>query len=457
VFGVLRARVAEEDTYAYNLSDEMSEIKMTRGTETLASLVYARDADGQVDNTVNKGLLGGEVTEAAYDSNNRLTKSGATAYEYDAANNPTKIGTSTYKYNSADELESGTGATYAYNEVGERTKTTPGTGPATTYGYDQAGNLTSVERPKEGTTSEIKDTYTYNGEELRTSQTISGTTSYIAWDTAESTPLILSDGTNSYIYGVNSIPIEQINTAEKAQYLHHDQAGSTQFIAGETGTTEAAYSYTAYGTVEEHTGTATTLFGYDGQYASSDTGLIYLRAQVYDPATSQFLTVDPLEAITGAPYMYAGDNPINRMDLTGLLESTQSPGELGIPCIYPFCAPPPPVVEALEHGFEKAKESIINAITESNGDEGEAELEEHQEKEAACEQIPTGSKPPRAAYRDLEQETGLSRGELSDALHKLKNDASVPPYANTRIDSEGNVYDEETGENIGNIIDESHG
>ena len=72
--------------------------------------------------------------------------------------------------------------------MGERTKTTPGTGPATTYGYDQAGNLTSVERPKEGATSEIKDTYTYNGEGLRTSQTISGTTNYIAWDTTENTP-----------------------------------------------------------------------------------------------------------------------------------------------------------------------------------------------------------------------------------------------------------------------------
>ncbi len=309
---------AEEDTYAYNLSDQMSEIKMTRGTETLASLVYARDSDGQVDNTVSKGLLGSEVTEVAYDSNNRLTKSGATAYEYDAANNPTKIGTSTYKYNSVDELESGTGATYAYNEVGERTKAAPGTGPATTYGYDQAGNLTSVERPKEGTTSEIKDTYTYSGEGLRASQIISGTTSYIAWDAAESTPLILSDGTNSYIYGVKGLPIEQINTAEKAQYLHHDQAGSTQFIAGETGITEAAYAYTPYGAVEEHTGTATTPFGYDAQYTSSDTGLIYLRARVYDPATAQFLTVDPQEMATRAPYYYAGDNPLNYADLSGL-------------------------------------------------------------------------------------------------------------------------------------------
>jgi RHS repeat-associated protein len=327
---------SEEDTYAYNLSDQMREIRMTRGAETLATLVYARDSDGQVDNTVNKGLLGSEVTEAAYDSNSRLTKSSGTAYEYDAANNPTKIVASTYKYDSADELENGTGATYTYNEVGERTKTTPGTGPATTYGYDQAGNLTSVERPKEGATSEIKDTYAYNGEGLRASQTVSGTTSHIAWDTAENTPLILSDGTNSYIYGVSGFPIEQINnTTEKALYLHHDQAGSTQFIAGETGTTEAAYSYTPYGAIEEHTGTATTPFDYDGQYTSSDTGFIYLRARVYDPATAQFMSVDPAVGITRAPFNYAQDNPLNYEDPTGLGDwlglGLPSPGEVLFP------------------------------------------------------------------------------------------------------------------------------
>jgi YD repeat-containing protein len=40
-------------------------------------------------------------------------------------------------------------------------------GTETTYGYDQASNLTSVERPKEGETAEIKDTYTYDGSGLR--------------------------------------------------------------------------------------------------------------------------------------------------------------------------------------------------------------------------------------------------------------------------------------------------
>lgn len=39
---------------------------------------------------------------------------------------------------------------------------------------------------------------------------------------------------------------------------------------------------------------------------------------VYDPATAQFLSRDPLAAISGEPYSYVGDNPLNRSDPTGL-------------------------------------------------------------------------------------------------------------------------------------------
>jgi RHS repeat-associated protein len=63
------------------------------------------------------------------------------------------------------------------------------------------------------------------------------------------------------------------------------------------------------------------LFGYAGQYTDTETGLQWLRARYYDPTTAQFLTVDPLAAITGARYSYAGCNPITRTDPTGLWSS----------------------------------------------------------------------------------------------------------------------------------------
>ncbi len=306
-----------EDTYTYNEADQMTQVKMAKGTLSLAQINYGRDNDGQVKANTEKGLPGEENHSDTDDENNRITKAGGThEWEYDAANNPTKIGTRSYAYNAADELETRNG--YYYNEMGERTKTAPTKGPATTYGYDQAGNLISVTRPEEGGTKGISDTYTYNGDGLRASQANSEGTKYMAWDIAESTPQILNDGQNSYIYGPNGIPIEQINSEGKALFLHHDQQGSTRLLTGSTGIVEGEMTYDPYGNQIASSGTKTTPLGYDGQYTNSDTGLIYLRAREYDPATDQFMSVDPLLAFTGAPYTYATDNPGNVLDPTGL-------------------------------------------------------------------------------------------------------------------------------------------
>jgi hypothetical protein len=38
----------------------------------------------------------------------------------------------------------------------------------------------------------------------------------------------------------------------------------------------------------------------------------------YDPTTGQFLTVDPLVSVTGQPFSYANDDPVNGSDPSGL-------------------------------------------------------------------------------------------------------------------------------------------
>ena len=43
-----------------------------------------------------------------------------------------------------------------------------------------------------------------------------------------------------------------------------------------------------------------------------------MGARWYDPNTGQFMSVDPLEQLTQQPYSYAGDDPINNTDPTGL-------------------------------------------------------------------------------------------------------------------------------------------
>jgi RHS repeat-associated protein len=308
---------SEEDLVGFNEADQLTKAEMKRGAEVQASLTYARDKDGQLESSTQKGLPGEETTSYAYDENNRLTKGGTSEYKYDEANNPTKIGSSENTFDEANELTKGTGVTYSYDELGERTKRTPTTGQATTYGYDQAGDLTSVERPKEGKTSEIKDSYGSDGDGLRVSETISGSTSYLAWDVSQSLPLLVNDGKNSYIYGPGGLPVEQVSGGGTVTDLHHDQQGSTRMLSSSTGVKEASFTYDAYGNQAGHTGTATTPLGYDGQYTSSDTGLIYLRARAYDPATAQFFSVDPIASLTRTPYNYAYDNPTNFGDPSG--------------------------------------------------------------------------------------------------------------------------------------------
>jgi RHS repeat-associated protein len=113
-----------------------------------------------------------------------------------------------------------------------------------------------------------------------------------------------------YVYGPSHMSVEQMNNSTgTVLYLHHGQQGSTRLLTGSTGTVTGKCTYAAYGSPTCE-GTAATPLGYDGQYTSSDTGLIYLRARVYDPTTAQFL-------VTRAPYSYAVDNPLNRGDASG--------------------------------------------------------------------------------------------------------------------------------------------
>jgi RHS repeat-associated protein len=59
-----------------------------------------------------------------------------------------------------------------------------------------------------------------------------------------------------------------------------------------------------------------------GEQYDPDLGLYYLRARYYNPATGRFLSRDPLDGKAIDPktlhkYLYAGGDPINKIDPTG--------------------------------------------------------------------------------------------------------------------------------------------
>ena len=58
--------------------------------------------------------------------------------------------------------------------------------------------------------------------------------------------------------------------------------------------------------------------GFVGQVEDDSTGLDYLNNRYYDPTLGIFLSVDPLVAKTGTPYLYANGNPTTLSDPSGL-------------------------------------------------------------------------------------------------------------------------------------------
>jgi RHS repeat-associated protein len=314
------------DTRTYNGDDQLTAITDSHGANTLLAFTYTRDLNQSITAETDTGTPNPGTTNYTYNKLSQLTAANTYTYTYDHANNlTTGPSATTQAFNNDSQLcwtGTGTGTcssppagatTYTYSKEGNRTEANPAAGGPTTYSWNSAHALTAI-TPSSGTAT----TYTHDANNLLQTETTGTATIHYTWDTQPSLPLLLSDGTNYYIYGTGPGPIEQINTTTgAASYLLSDQLGSTRALTDSPGNLAATYIYDAWGNETGATGTTTTPFLYAGQYHDPASGLYYMRARWYDPTNGQFLSQDPEVAGTQAPYNYGNNNPVNEMDPSG--------------------------------------------------------------------------------------------------------------------------------------------
>ena len=216
--------------------------------------------------------------------------------------------TNTYVYDSANRLTSVNGQTYQWDNNGNLLS--DGT---STYTYDAANRLTSVSNQSS------VSSYQYNGLGDRLSQTVDSVTTNYVLDLNAGLTQVLSDGSNTYLYGAG-----RIGELQPAGFAYHlgDALGSVRQLADATGTVTLARSFEPFGSVlsissiDDH-----TAYGFTGEWADA-TELMYLRARYIDSTTGRFLQADSWRGDSRNPqtlnkYVYALNNPLRWTDPSG--------------------------------------------------------------------------------------------------------------------------------------------
>ncbi len=319
-------------TAAYDPAGQLLELSVSNSSTLLADFTYTYDNAGQLatNGTTLDGITSDE--EYGYDPLSQLASVGstiggggptsATVHATPAGSLTTSQRGETLVYGDGQELVSltpllGSTITYGYDGNGSRVaSTTPSASPdpdiVTTLSYTAAGHLASVQSPTD------LITYASDARGLRQSRTTTVGTADFTWSTAAGLALLLEDGEREYIYGTGSAPIAQVDSTGAIEYLTGDIIGSTRLITDSAGAQVGTQTFDAFGARTAHSGATGSAFGFSGNWTDPATGYVYLRARDYDPATGQFLTVDPAVDSTRQPYAYAGNNPLLVTDPTGL-------------------------------------------------------------------------------------------------------------------------------------------
>lgn len=168
-------------------------------------------------------------------------------------------------------------------------------GQVTRYAYDGFGRRASLSSAAAGTRG-----YLWDGDDLFAELSAAGAL------TAEYTTYPGIDRPHS------------VRRGGSTSYYATDELGSVLGLFGGSGVQDV-YRYDPWGKLTSASETVTNRLGFAARELDVGPGLYYLRARYYDPDLGRFISQDPLGLSAGInPYAYAGDDPVNAADPTGM-------------------------------------------------------------------------------------------------------------------------------------------
>jgi len=211
---------------------------------------------------------------------------------------------------------------FTYTANGElETKRNRNTGEEWIFAYDALGNLLSVGLPN----GDLVE-YLVDGLGRRVGKKKNGVLQkqWIYRDALK--PAAELDGSgmlvSEFVYAAKSNVPDYVRRGGATYRVISDQLGSPRYVVNVANAGDVPFtaSYTSFG---EMTGTGLDWmpFGFAGGAYDEDSGLVRFGVRDYDPHTGRWTTHDPVlfGGGQGNLYVYVADDPINRLDPTGLL------------------------------------------------------------------------------------------------------------------------------------------
>jgi RHS repeat-associated protein len=293
------AGAALRRTYLYDALRRVAH----RGTSMSDWEVFTYDAhDRLAENTVVEGFF----------------ETSSTSFTFDAAGNPTHGGS---VVTTGNRLEAFAGlGPLTYDADGNLTRRM-GPGHDWSFSWNSLGQLTGASGTSDGGATWRTLSFGYDGMGRRVRKTVDGVVTRYLYDghhvVAETDGAGVVKREYTYYPGVDQP--HSMRTGGQTFYYVSDAQGNVTGLVNAAGALVNRYVYTPFGAPALVSEQVFNPLRFAGRELDVETGLYFNRLRYYDPRLQRFISEDPSGLLGGAnPYVYAGNDPVNSADPTGL-------------------------------------------------------------------------------------------------------------------------------------------